>query len=93
MPLRLELHLLLLPSLAEAVECSGDAGEEAWEVWEEWAWEDQAWQEQVWEEWAWEVVWEPDAVEWVEGVEGEVSGTGSGREELQVPGLVQPSRR
>ena len=86
MPLRLEL--LLLPSLAEAVECSGDAGEEAWEVWawEEWVWEDQAWQERVWEEWAWEVVWE-------EEVEEEVSGTGSGREELQVPGLVQPSRR
>ena len=86
MPPRLELHLLLLPSLAEAVECSGDAGEEAWEAWEEWAWEDQAWQERVWEEWAWEGVWEPDAVE------GEVSGSGSGREELQVPGLAQPSR-
>lgn len=77
MPPRLELHL---PSLAEAVECSGDAGEEAWE---EWAWEDQAWEERVWVEWA----WEPDEVE------EEVSGTGSGREELQVPGLAQPSRR
>ena len=68
MPPRLELHL---PSLAEAVECSGDAGEEAWE------------------EWAWEEAWELDAVEWVEG---EVIGTGNGRE-LLVPGLVQPLRR
>ena len=68
MPPRLELHL---PSLAEAVECSGDAGEEAWE------------------EWAWEEAWELDAVEWVEG---EVVGTGNGRE-LLVPGLVQPLRR
>merc|ERR1712018_330366 len=32
MPLPLELHLLL-PSLAEVVECSGGAGEEAWEEW------------------------------------------------------------
>lgn len=83
MPPRLELHLLLLPSLAEAVGCSGDAEEE---VWEEWAWEGQAWEELVWEEWAWEVVWE-------EEVEEEVSGTGSGREEQQVLGLDQPLRR
>ena len=45
--------------------------------------------EVVWEAWAWEEVWEVDAVEWVEG---EVIGTGNGRE-LQVPGLVQPLRR
>ena len=83
MPLPLELHLLL-PSLAEVVECSGGAGEEEWE-WEEWAWEGQAW-----EEWAWEGVWELDVVEWVEE---EVSGTGNGQEELQVPGLAQPLRR
>ena len=40
---------------------------------------------EAWEEWGWEV----DAVEWVEG---EVIGTGNGRE-LLVPGLVQPLRR
>ena len=89
MPPRLELHLLLLPSLAEAVGCSGDAEEEVWEAWEEWAWEGRAWEELVWEEWAWEVVWGLDAVEWVVGA---VSGTGSGQEELQVLGLVQPLR-
>lgn len=79
MPLPLELHLLL-PSLAEVVECLEGAGEEVWEEWEEWAWE----------EWAWEGVWELDVVEWVEE---EVSGTGNGQEELQVPGLAQPLRR
>ena len=83
MPPRLELHLL--PSLGEAVECSGDAEEEVWE-----AWEGRGWEDLVWEEWAWEVVWGLDAVEWVVGV---VSGTGSGQEELQVPGLAQPSRQ
>ena len=87
---------LLLPSLAEAVECSGDAEEEVWEAWEGWGWEDQAWEELeweelAWEEWAvWEEEWDPDVVEWEEG---EVSGTGSGREELQVLGLDQPLRR
>ena len=94
------LHLLL-PSLGEAVECSGDAEEEVWEAWEGWgwedqaweelAWEDQAWEERGWEEWViWEEEWEPDVVEWEEG---EDSGTGSGQEELQALGLDQPLRR
>ena len=77
---RLEMHLLLdlLQCLGAAVECSGDVGEAVWEAWEE-----------AWEEWGWEEAWEVDAVEWVEG---EVIGTGNGRE-LLVPGLVQPLRR
>ena len=83
------LHLLL-PSLGEAVECSGDAEEEVWEAWVEWGWEDLAWEELEWEEWGWEEEWEPDVVEWEEG---EVSGSGSGREELQAPGPDQPLRR
>ena len=84
------LHLLL-PSLGEAVECSGDAEEEVWEAWEEWGWEDQAWEELGWEERGWEEwEWQPDAVEWEEG---EVSGSGSGLEEQQAPGLDQPLKR
>ena len=84
---QLEMLHLLLPSLGEAVECSGDAEEEVWEAWEEWEeWEDQAWEELGWEEWE----WEPDAAEWEEG---EDSGSGSGLEEQQAPGLDQPLRR
>ena len=73
---RLEMHLLL-----DLLQCLGAAvecsGDAGEAVWE------------AWEEWAWEEAWEVDAVEWVEG---EVIGTGNGRE-LQVPGLVQPLRR
>ena len=73
---RLEMHLLL-----DLLQCLGAAVECSGDVGEA-VWE-------AWEEWAWEEAWEVDAVEWVEG---EVIGTGNGRE-LQVPGLVQPLRR